>query len=47
MANEGLNISIGSLVLGQLIIEHIMNIVANTNKLLISIANGNDERSNA
>jgi len=24
-----------------------MNIVANANKLLISIANGNDERSNA
>ena len=47
MADKCLNISVRAFLLGQLIIEHIMNIVANTNKLLISIANGNDERSNA
>lgn len=47
MADKGLNISVRAFLLCELIIQHIMYIVANTNKLLISIANGNDERSNA
>lgn len=47
MAYKSLNISVGAVLLCQLVIEHIMHIVANANKLLISIADGNDERSNA
>lgn len=47
MADEGLNIGVRAFVLGELVIEDIMDIVANANKLLISIANGNDERSDA